>query len=135
MGMTKEHIERALNEVCFGSAEQFPLEETVARYFAPDYTQLTDGVPADYDEFVAHIRMLRSRCTGGRITVERWVCDGAAFADRHTATITKADGSTLTSEVYLFGEVDADGRLRHVEELTRMVEGGDAADADLAHAR
>lgn len=135
MRLTKQYLENALNEVCFGSDEQFPLEETVARYFAPGYTQLTDGVPAGYDEFVAHIRLLRSRCAEGRIVMERFVRDGETFADQHTVAVTKLDGGTLTAEVYVFGEVDGDGRLRWLEEVTRITAGGAPEDADLAYAR
>ncbi|MGH4033088.1 nuclear transport factor 2 family protein [Actinomycetota bacterium Odt1-20B] len=135
MKLTKEYLTQVLNQVSFGSEEEFPLEEVAARYFSPAYTQLTDGVPANFEEFVAHIRLLRKRVAGGHIVVDRLVQDGNTFADRHTVAVDKLDGSSLTAEVHLFGEVDDSGRLLWVEEVSRMVEGGTEADADLAHAR
>jgi hypothetical protein len=40
-------LAQGLSEVRFGSDEEFPVTQTIARYFTPDYTQLTDGVAAD----------------------------------------------------------------------------------------
>jgi hypothetical protein len=59
---------------------------------------------------------------------------GERIADRHRVTVTKSDGSTSEIEVYLFGTLDPDGRLRRVDEVTRVVV-GEADDADLARAR
>jgi SnoaL-like domain len=128
------YLARALSEVCFGSDEEFPLAQTIARYFTPDYTQLTDGVAADYDQFTAHIKTLRGRITGGTVAIERLVRDGNRFADRHAITMTKADGTLIRAEVYLFGELADDGRLRWVEEVSRIID-GDPGSADIASAR
>lgn len=128
------YIVQVLREVCFGSDEEFPLEETIARYFAPEYTQLTDGVMSDYDLFTEHIRTLRRRVIGGTVVVERLVRDGSRFADRHALTMTTTAGAQIRSELYMFGEVANDGRLLWVEELSRLVEGG-AEHADIASAR
>ena len=46
----------------------------------------------------------------------------------------KRDGATSRIEVYLFGELASDGRLRRVEEISRIVD-GDQADARLARVR
>lgn len=135
MKITKEYLAQRLNEVCFGSEEEFPLEEVVARYFSPKYTQLTDGVRANCEEFMAHIRLLRKRCAGGRVVVCRLVQEGNSFADHHTVVVDKVDGTSFTAEVYLFGEIDDSGRLLWVEEITRMVDGGSNENADFAHAR
>ena len=49
-------------------------------------------------------------------------------------TVAKRDGTTSRIEVYLFGELAADGRLRRVDEISRVVH-GDENDARLAQVR
>jgi len=58
---------------------------------------------------------------------------GERIADRPRTTLTKTDRTTSEIEVSLFGTLDAQGRLRRVDEVSRVVVGG-AADAALARA-
>jgi len=76
------------------------------RYFAPDYQQRTDGELVDRE----------------------------GFADHHLVTVTKFDGSSSKIEVYLFGEFADDGRLRRVDEVSRVVTGS-KEDGNLARTR
>ncbi|MFJ9611517.1 nuclear transport factor 2 family protein [Kitasatospora sp. NPDC101176] len=110
------------------------LDEAADRHFAPDYRQRTDGEWADRTEFLAHIAHLRSVVAGGSVEVHDELTDGTLYADRHTMTITKTDGSTVRMEVYLFAEFAPDGRFRRIEETTLMLEGA-ASDRDLGSAR
>jgi hypothetical protein len=98
-------ITAALGEVCFGGERTHP-----------------------------HVRTLRSLVGEGRIEVLEALRVGERIADRHRVSLTKSDGSTSQIEVYLFGTLDPDGRLRRVDEVTRVVIGG-AEDAALARAR
>jgi hypothetical protein len=59
---------------------------------------------------------------------------GDRYADRHTVTIAKKDGSSVRTEVYLFGEFASDGRFRRIEETTLMLAGAES-DRDLGSAR
>jgi hypothetical protein len=127
-------ITAALGEVCFGKEGTHPLEATIDRYFSPDYEQCTDGETTDRAGFVAHVRTLRSLVGEGRIEVLEALRVGERIADRHRVTLTKSDSSTSQIEVYLFGTLDPDGRLRRVDEVTRVVVGG-VGDAALARAR
>jgi hypothetical protein len=70
----------------------------------------------------------------GRIEVLEALRVGERIADRHRVTLTKPDGSSSQIEVYLFGTLSSDGRLRRVDEVTRVVVGG-VGDAALARAR
>jgi hypothetical protein len=124
----------ALGEVCFGKEETHPLEATIDRYFSPDYQQRTDGETTDRAGFAAHIRTLRSLVAEGRIEVLEALRVGERIGDRHRVTLTRTDGTTSEIEVYLFGTLDADGRLLRVDEVSRVVVGGEA-DAALARAR
>jgi hypothetical protein len=130
----KEYVEAALNQVCFGTEADYPLEATVARYFHPEYRQVTDGEELDYAGVVDHMRLLRQRVPSGRIDVLEALQDGDQVADRHLVHAVKPDGGEIETEVYLFGWFAGDGRLIRVVETSRMVRGA-AGDADLASAR
>ncbi|MFI5645464.1 nuclear transport factor 2 family protein [Kitasatospora sp. NPDC051705] len=110
------------------------LDEAADRHFAPDYRQRTDGEWADRTEFLAHIAHLRTVVAGGSVEVHDELSSGDLYADRHTMTITKTDGSTVRIEVYLFAEYAPDGRFRRIEETTLMLEGADH-DRNLGSAR
>src|ERR1700753_3846705 len=127
-------VETALNEVCFGDDEQHPLAATIDRYFAPDYRQYTDGEVVDRDGFAAHIAALRALTAAGRVEVLEIVRQGNRIADRHQVTVTRRDGRTSRMEIYLVGELAADGRLRRVHEISHLLDGDDH-DTDLARAR
>lgn len=120
-------IETALAEVCFGQERTHPLEATVDRYFTPDYTQRTDGAPSGRDGFIAHVRALRALAAAGSVKVGEAVREGDRIADRHEVTVTRTDGTASRIEVYLFGELAADGRLRRVDEVTRVIDGDENA--------
>jgi hypothetical protein len=127
-------IETALTEVCFGQEDSHPLEATIDRYFSPGYQQRTDGETADRNAFAGHIRALRALAATGSVRVLEVIRQGHRIADRHEVTITKRDGTTTRIQVYLFGEFAADGRLRRVDEVSRVIDGGDG-DAGLAKVR
>lgn len=107
---------------------------TIDRYFAPDYRQYTDGEVVDRDGFTAHIAALQARTVAGRIEVLEIVRQGNRIADRHEVTVTKRDGTTSRLEIYLFGELAEDGRLRRVNEVSRLLQ-GDEYDTELARTR
>ena len=52
--------------------------------------------------------------------------DGNRYADRHRVHVVKRDGSQVVQEVYLFAELDVDGRLLCVDEATMMLEGAES---------
>lgn len=112
-------ITRALEEVCFGSDKDLPLKETIDRYFAADFVEVVDGTTFGHDEFTAHMGRLRALVTGGRVEVLAAIREGDGFAHRHLLHVTGADGSTMRREVYMFGQFAADGRLLHIDEVSR----------------
>ncbi|GHF78179.1 hypothetical protein GCM10018790_65180 [Kitasatospora xanthocidica] len=110
------------------------LDEAADRHFAPDYRQRTDGEWADRAEFLAHIAHLRTVVADGSVEVHDELASGDRYADRHTMTIVKTDGSTARIEVYVFAEFAPDGRFRRIEETTLMLEGTEH-DRNLGSAR
>ncbi|MFG2617128.1 nuclear transport factor 2 family protein [Streptomyces sp. NPDC048507] len=125
-------IAAALTDLLFSPG--LDLHEAADRHFAPDYRQRTDGRWDDRDEFLAHIGHLRDVVASGTVEVHDELYDGLRYADRHTVHVTKRDGSSVSMEVYLFGEFAPDGRFRRIEETTLML-AGSAEDRDLGSAR
>ncbi|MFJ3518804.1 MULTISPECIES: nuclear transport factor 2 family protein [unclassified Streptomyces] len=130
--MTRTGITAALDDLVFN--RDITVEEAADRHFAPEYRQRTDGEWADRAGFIEHITHLRTVVDRGHVEVHDELYDGSRYADRHTVHLTKTDGSTVRTEVYVFGEFAADGRFRRIEETTLMLEGSDA-DRDLGSAR
>ncbi|MFJ1705923.1 nuclear transport factor 2 family protein [Kitasatospora sp. NPDC088346] len=130
--MNRTGITAALTDLLFTPG--LDLDEAADRHFAPDYRQRTDGRWDDRTAFLAHIAHLREVVAGGTVEVHDELVDGDRYADRHTVTVTKNDGSTVRMEVYLFGEFAPDGRFRRVEETTLMLAGAEA-DRNLGSAR
>ncbi|MGG4774265.1 nuclear transport factor 2 family protein [Paenalcaligenes sp. Me52] len=106
--------------------QDLPLKDVINRHFSPHYRQRTNGVWDDHAAFSQHIRKLREVVESARIEVLDELHDGNRYADRHCVYVTKRDGSTVVQEVYLFGELDSDGRFLRIEETTLMLEGAEA---------
>ncbi|MFG2976818.1 nuclear transport factor 2 family protein [Streptomyces sp. NPDC048331] len=130
--MTRTNITAALSDLLLN--RDLTVHEAADRHFAPEYRQRTDGEWADRAGFIEHIVHLRTVVDHGRIEVHEELYDGLKYADRHTVDVTKTDGSTVRTEVYLFGEFAPDGRFSRIEETTLMLEGSEA-DRDLGSAR
>lgn len=106
--------------------QHLPLNEVLDRFFSPHYRQRTNGMWDDREAFAQHIRKLREVVASVRIDVLDELHDGNRYADRHCVYVTKRDGSSVVQEVYLFGELDEDGRFIRIEETTLMLEGAEA---------
>ncbi|MFF3515246.1 nuclear transport factor 2 family protein [Streptomyces sp. NPDC002573] len=130
--MNRTGIAAALADLLLDSG--LDLREAAGRHFAPDYRQRTDGRWDDRDGFLEHIAHLRTVVAEVSVEVHDEMYDGTRYADRHTVHVTKRDGSTVRTEVYLFGEFASDGRFRRIEEVTLMLEGSDT-DRNLGSAR
>lgn len=126
--MRTTDIRLALDELL--NRQEFPLETVLDRHFSPDYRQRTNGVWDDRAAFARHARKLRDVIESARIEVLEELRDGDRYADRHRVHVVKRDGARVVQEVYLFAELDTDGRFVRIEETTLMLEGVEA-DRDL----
>lgn len=106
--------------------QHFPLEEVLDRHFSPDYRQRTNGQWDDREAFASHARKLREVVASARFEVLDELRDGNRYADRHRVHVTKRDGTQVVQEVYLFAELDAEGRFARVEETTLMLAGAES---------
>ncbi|WP_394839256.1 nuclear transport factor 2 family protein [Pendulispora rubella] len=130
--MSTTNIEAALHDVLF--RPDLDLQEAIDRHFSPEYRQRTDGQWTNRAEFVEHMAHLRSVVASGGLEVHEELTQGNLYADRHTVSVVKTDGTTVRTEVYLFAEFAPDGRFLRVEETTLMLEGHER-DRNLGSAR
>lgn len=121
--MTPTDITRAINDLLFDPV--LDLDEALDRHFTPDYRQRTDGVWSDRAGFAEHMTRLREVVRSGHIEVHDEFRDGLRYADRHSVTVTRDNGRTSRTEVYLFARFAPDGRFQTVEETTLLVSGHD----------
>ncbi|WP_030803925.1 nuclear transport factor 2 family protein [Streptomyces sp. NRRL S-337] len=125
-------MEAALTDLLFNG--DLTLQEAADRDFAPEYRQRTDGQWADRTEFLEHIAHLRTLVADGHVEIHEELYDGSKYADRHTAHLTKKDGTSVRMEVYVFADLAADGRFRRIEETTLLLQGS-SADRTMGSAR
>src|SRR6266511_1040399 len=81
--------------------------------------QVNVGVRLDRDRLLAHMRTGRKNATGVHVVVHETVIDGDRVAARYTLTATMRKGSEIVTEIYMFGHLAPDGRLHHVDQVTR----------------
>lgn len=122
--MQATSIHRALDDLL--NRQNLPLQEVLDRHFSPDYRQRTNGHWDDREAFARHARKLREVVASARIEVLDELRDGSRYADRHRVHVIKRDGSQVVQEVYLFAQLDQQGRFACVEETTLMLEGAEA---------
>jgi hypothetical protein len=91
------------------------------RYHTPDFVMCNDGIQLDREKLLAHVRPARKRAKGVRVEVHETVSTAERVAARYTLTADMATGNTITTEIYMFGQLSTDGRLRRVDQITRDV--------------
>ena len=105
-------------EVTFGEEDA---ETVFDRYHTPDFVICNDGIQLDREKLLAHVRPARKRAKGVRVEVHETVSTADRVAARYTLTADMATGNTIATEIYMFGQLSADGRLRRVDQITRDV--------------
>ncbi|WP_433181720.1 nuclear transport factor 2 family protein [Actinoallomurus sp. CA-150999] len=91
------------------------------RYHTPDYELVNDGVLLDRERLLNHIGPARKRAASLRVEVEQALVDGDQVAARYRLIAELRKGGTIRTEIYLFGELAADGRLRRAVQATRTI--------------
>ncbi|WP_422772757.1 hypothetical protein ACN28C_07115 [Plantactinospora sp. WMMC1484] len=86
-----------------------------------EFEMFTDGVRLDRQRMLDHVRPARKRAASVRVDVHEALVAGDRVAAAYTLTATMRRGQVVTTEIYMFGQVAQDGRLRRVDQLTRTV--------------
>jgi len=122
--MRTTDIRSALDDIL--NQQQRPLVDVLDYHFSPGYRQRTNGHWDNREAFAQHASKLREVVASARIEVLDELRDGQRYADRHRVHVTKRDGTQVVQEVYLFAELDAEGRFKRIEETTLMLEGAES---------
>ncbi|HEY3685956.1 MAG TPA: nuclear transport factor 2 family protein [Streptosporangiaceae bacterium] len=115
------YLTRYPQEVAFGTEDAGTVFD---RYHTPDFVMCNDGIPLDRAKLLAHVRPARKRATGVRVEMHETVSTADQVAARYTLTADMAGGKTIATEIYMFGQLAADGRLRRIDQITRDVSSG-----------
>ncbi|MGI5520044.1 nuclear transport factor 2 family protein [Micromonospora sp. CA-259024] len=110
-------------EVSFGDD---PAEVVFDRYHTPDFVLYNDGLPLDREKLLAHVRPARKRASSIYVDVHDTVIQGSRVAARYTlGAVMRKGGNTVVTEIHLFGQLAADGRLQRVDQISRTLPAGD----------
>ncbi|MEV0795213.1 nuclear transport factor 2 family protein [Kribbella sp. NPDC050459] len=93
----------------------------VDRYYTPDIEQIADGVTLDRQRLIDHLRPVRKNLVSFSYDVHEAIRAGDRVAARFTIHAELRRGRTIATEVYLFGELAPDGRMRRTTQATRDV--------------
>jgi hypothetical protein len=95
--------------------------EVVDRYYTPDVEQVADGVTLDRQRLIDHLRPVRKNVVSCSYDVHEAMRSDDRLAARFTIHAELRRGRTISTEVYLFGELAPDGRIRRTTQATRDV--------------
>lgn len=104
-------------------------EITYEKYFSKDYVQYVDGKTLNYDDFVNHMRALKSALKSAKITFKYIVGEGDKVATIHIAQGIKKNGGTVETQVNAFFQIK-NNKIILCDELTRLIK-GEETDKDL----
>jgi hypothetical protein len=90
------------------------------RYHTADFELRNDGRLLDREALLAHVRTGRRTATRIEVAVHDTVTSGDRVAARYTLTAVLRRGRVSVTEIAMFGRLAADGRLRRVDQLTRI---------------
>ena len=103
-------------ELTFGADEPGAVFD---RYHTSDFVLYNDGIPLDRERLLAHVTPARKRAASVHTDVHEVLVSGDQVAARYTLTAVMRKGQRITTEIFLFGELEPDGRLRRIHQLTR----------------
>ncbi|KAK3349700.1 hypothetical protein B0T25DRAFT_548747 [Lasiosphaeria hispida] len=99
------------------------VESTFLKLYTRDTAIKMDGKTYDFAAFLAHAMYIRSIAASVELKSHCFLRDANMFAEKHTFMATmKQDGTRVTVEAYLFGELDADSKAIWVDEQPRTIQ-------------
>jgi hypothetical protein len=112
------YLTRYPHELTFGDDEPAAVFD---RYHSPEFVLYNDGLPLDRERLLAHVNSARKRVASVHTDVHEVLVAPDRVAARYTLTAVMRKGQRIATEIFLFGELDPDGRLRRIHQLTRPV--------------
>ncbi len=122
----KEILQKMFKEVFASSAYG---DETLDKYFSPDYMQSVDGKTLDFEHFRQHIRVQKQTTKSVSIRFKTLTEEGDIVFSNHVTRGETVDGRI--GEFHVIAEFRfRDGKIVACDELTYML-AGDPQDRDL----
>ncbi|AXH61202.1 MULTISPECIES: nuclear transport factor 2 family protein [Providencia] len=121
-----QRVTQALNAVL---GEDIGSLSVARQYFSDKYIQVVDGKQIDFNEFIAHLQVLKQATESIVITIKSIAEGDGCVHTQHLAKATKKDGSISEFEVFACFQIE-DGKIIRCEEMTRMIKGS-SQDEDL----
>jgi hypothetical protein len=112
------YLTRYPQELTFGQESSAAV---FGRYHTDDFVLRNDGIPLDRERLLAHAKVARRNATQIDIEVHDALFSGEQVAARYTLTAVMRRGPVIATEIHMFGQLAADGRLRSMNQLTRDV--------------
>jgi hypothetical protein len=115
------------HELTFGDEDPAAVFD---RYHTDDFVLRNDGIPLDKERLLAHVKVGRRNAAQLNVEVHESLISGRQVAARYTLTAVMRRGQVIATEIHMFGQLTADGRLRRVEQLSRDVSRKDSGSAE-----
>lgn len=112
------YLTRYPHQLAFGDDEP---TEVMDCYHTPAFEMINDGIRLDRQRLLDHVASARKNATAVRVDVHECITEQTRVAARYTLTATMRKGAVIATEIYMFGDLAADGRLRRVCQATRTV--------------
>jgi len=113
-----DYLRRYPQELVFGDEDPGTVLD---RYHVPDYELVNAGLVLDRERLLAHARPARKNAVAVTVDVQEALVDGDRVAARYQLDATMRNGTTIATQIYMFGRLAADGRLAHVDQATRIL--------------
>jgi hypothetical protein len=94
------------------------------RYYVPDFAYYSDGLLLDRQKLIDHVRPTRKNVVSCRVEVHETLLAKDRVAARYTLHAVMRKGKILVTQVYMFGQLAPDGRMRRIDSITRAVPEG-----------
>lgn len=107
-----------VEEMAFGAEDPGTLLD---RYHTPEIEWYNDGIRLDRARLLAHARPVRKTVVSVHVETQDIVRADDRIAARYTLHATTRQGKAIITEIYTFGQLATDGRLRRVDQITRTI--------------
>jgi ketosteroid isomerase-like protein len=97
-------------------------EAKIRQYFHPDYVQHVDGKTLNFNDFIQHVKALKSSTATVKIVVERLVSEGNTVCSIHYAQGSKRNGRSFKTKVIALFQFEGNKIIR-CDELTHLIQG------------
>ncbi|WP_119730178.1 nuclear transport factor 2 family protein [Thermomonospora amylolytica] len=100
------------------------------RYFVPDFEYCNDGLVIDRQRMIDHVRPVRRNVDRAAMAaddrsgaeIHEVLVSGDRMAARWTLRTRLRKGKTFTAEIYTFGRLTPDGRIRRIDQTSRQLD-------------